>query len=467
ITNHTADLIDYAEGEYGYRTIAEYPYKDVDGATVDVSALAGTEPFPEFNPDATSFPYDPQRSPENEIMVPDVLNDVTLYHNRGDSTWSGESVTFGDFVGLDDLMTEDPLVVETMIDIYTTWMDLGIDGFRIDTVKHVNFEFWETFAAAIADHALTTPVTDEFFTFGEVYDGDPRLLAPYVRETDMTSVLDFAFQGTALAYARGQSAQGPAGLFAADDYYTTDHSSASALPTFLGNHDMGRVGFLLQGAGHEVARSEFAHEFMYLTRGQPVVYYGDEQGFVGLGNDKSARQSMFPSVTDEYVNQVLLDGSAFGTGDHFDTDGLLYSHIAALAALRDAEGNEALDTGAQVELFAADGGGIYAFARVDRDKKVEYLVALNNQETEQSATFATLTPGASYAPLYGTATGVTAAADGEVTLTVPALSAVVLKADRKVADAGGEQTLALTPVAGAKLEGMVPVAADVADDRWA
>ncbi|MGM0386731.1 MAG: alpha-amylase family glycosyl hydrolase, partial [Actinomycetota bacterium] len=103
ITNHTADLIDYDEGVYSYRTIADFPYRDVDGNIVDVSALAGTEPFPEFNPDDTSFPYTPVRPVENEIMVPGVLNDVTLYHNRGDSTWTGESVTFGDFVGLDDL----------------------------------------------------------------------------------------------------------------------------------------------------------------------------------------------------------------------------------------------------------------------------------------------------------------------------------------------------------------------------
>ena len=33
-----------------------------------------------------------------------------------------------------------------MIDIYKAWVDLGIDGFRIDTVKHVNIEFWQKFA---------------------------------------------------------------------------------------------------------------------------------------------------------------------------------------------------------------------------------------------------------------------------------------------------------------------------------
>ena len=54
-----------------------------------------------------------------------------------------------------------------------------------------------------------------------------------------------------------------------------------------------------------------------------------------------------------------------------------------------------------------------------------------------------------------------------VSSSVPALSAVVLRADRKVADAGAEQSISLTPVAGAELAGMVPVTADIADDRWA
>ena len=33
-----------------------------------------------------------------------------------------------------------------MDDIYKTWVDFGIDGFRIDTVKHVNIEFWQKFS---------------------------------------------------------------------------------------------------------------------------------------------------------------------------------------------------------------------------------------------------------------------------------------------------------------------------------
>jgi len=437
ITNHTADV--------------NFPYKDASGEAFDDRDYVGRE-FPEMDPEI-SFPYTPFLHPGDEdAKTPAWLNDVTL-----------ESVTFGDFVGLDDLMTEDPVVVDTMIEIYRAWVDLGIDGYRIDTAKHVNFEFWQEFTAAVNAHAVAAANPD-FFMFGEVYDADARLLSPYVRDTEMTSVLDFAFQSSALTYAKGLRADGLTKLFAADDYYTTDHSSASALPTFLGNHDMGRVGRLLQGAGSELERSEIAHSLMYLTRGQPVVYYGDEQGFVGDGNDKDAREDMMASQTESYLDNVLLDGSAYGAGSHFDTDAPLYRHIAALAALRD--GNKALDTGAQVELYAADGPGVYAFARVDRTEKVEYVVAINNTDAAAEASFATLTPGATYAPVFGGAASTTAAADGTVSLTVPALSAVVLKADRPVADAADAQAIALA--AGAMDDkGLVPVTADIADDRWA
>jgi hypothetical protein len=82
--------------------------------------------------------------------------------------------------------------------------------------------------------------------FGEVYDADPAVLSPYVRDTDMNSVLDFAFQSAATSFAKGGDAQVLQKMFAGDDRYTTPDSSATALPTFLGNHDMGRIGYFLK-----------------------------------------------------------------------------------------------------------------------------------------------------------------------------------------------------------------------------
>ncbi len=465
ITNHTADIISYAEGQYDYIDMATRPYTDVNGNAFDPGDYAGTGTFPELDA-ATSFPYTPVIAEGDEnIKVPAWLNDPTLYHNRGDSTWTGESVTFGDFVGLDDLMTEHPTVVQGFIEVYQDWIDLGIDGFRIDTAKHVNFEFWEEWSAEVLDYAQNVAGKPDFFMFGEVYDADPVKLAPYVRDTAMNSVLDFTFQQRAISFAAGNSAVGLRQLFAGDDYYTTPYSSATALPTFLGNHDMGRAAYFLASTAQPFERTVLAHELMYLTRGQPVVYYGDEQGFAGTGGDKDARQTLFTTQTAEYATQPLVTGETAGSVDRFDTDAPLYTAIAELAALRAS--SPALVSGAQIERFASEGAGVYAFSRVHRDDKVEHLVAINNAAEARTVTVPTLTAEAEFAVLHGAVDAISSGADGEVSITVPALSAAVWVADGPVTAPNEAHALSLTaPTAGAGLSGLAPVAADVDDATW-
>lgn len=463
ITNHTADVISYAENQYTYIDQATKPYTDAAGNAFDPADFAGTDTFPTMDA-ATSFPYTPVVDPaEANVKVPAWLNDVTLYHNRGDSTYQGESTTYGDFSGLDDLMTENPAVVNGFADVYESWIDLGIDGFRIDTAKHVDFPFWQQWTAKVLDYAHSQGKPD-FFMFGEVYDADPAVLSPYVRDTDMNSVLDFAFQSAATSFAKGGDAQVLQKMFAGDDRYTTPDSSATALPTFLGNHDMGRIGYFLKNTADAEQRDLLAHDLLFLSRGQPVVYYGDEQGFTGVdpGNDKSARQTLFASQVAEYQNQNLIDGTPVGSVDRYGTDTGLYTHIAALASLR--KDHPALVDGAQIERYAKD--GVYAFSRVGADEKVEYLVALNNTASEATVTVPTLTADASFTGVYGATGSLTTGADATAAVTVPALSAVVYRADAAVTAPAAPAPLEVTaPAAGAGLSGQVAVSA-TADQSW-
>ncbi len=119
ITNHTADVIGYTEGaRQAYTSKDVRPYTTASGAPFDDRDFAGTNTFPPLDA-ATSFPYHPVLDPsEQNLKVPAWLNDVTLYHNRGDTTFVGENSYYGDFFGLDDLFTENPRVVQGMIDIY-------------------------------------------------------------------------------------------------------------------------------------------------------------------------------------------------------------------------------------------------------------------------------------------------------------------------------------------------------------
>ncbi len=469
ITNHTADVIDYSEKTYSYVSTADEPYRTATGEVFDPKEVAGSPDFPALDVD-TSFPYHPVFNSEADatVKVPAWLNDRTLYHNRGDSTFAGESSEYGDFVGLDDLFTEDPTVVDGMIDIYKAWVDLGIDGFRIDTVKHVNTEFWQKFAPAIQAEAKRIGNRD-FFTFGEVYDARPDYLSTFTTTARLPATLDFGFQAQAQAFAQGKPTTNLRDLFVADDYYTDTDSNAYQLPTFLGNHDMGRLSYLLDASSSSNAdllrRVKLANALMYLTRGQPIVYYGDEQGFIGSGGDKAARQDMFATKTTSYASEEVL-GGASGAKDRYNTDAVLYRFIRKLAALRAA--NPGLTDGAQIHRYASSGAGIYAFSRVDRRSGTEYVVALNNATTTKTASFATFNANERFRALYGADRSLRSNAEGRVTVRVPAMSAVVYKARSRVDTTHRRTSVTMTlPRPGGTLADRAEIGATLSSNTFA
>ena len=73
-----------------------------------------------------------------------------------------------------------------------------------------------------------------------------------------------------------------------------------------------------QPVNGSLAKVEFANALMFTLRGQPVVYYGDEQGFIGDGGDKDARQDMFPSQVASYNDDDLIGTDATTAVANFD-----------------------------------------------------------------------------------------------------------------------------------------------------
>ena len=485
ITNHTADVIQDAENAYDYRSQAAYPYLDASGKPFDPAQYAdGSQAFPTVN--ASSFPYTPVvPAGQQNAKTPKWLNDVTMYHNRGNSTFAGESGLDGDFYGLDDLFTERPQVVKGMEDIYDTWIrKTGVDGFRIDTVKNVDMPFWQQFIPQITQYAKDHGKPD-FFSFGEVYDSSPDVTSSYVTQGKLQATLDFPFQNAAREFvSQGASAQTLSQLFAADADYTTATSNAYELPTFLGNHDMGRIGSFLTTDNPSASdaellqRDELANQLLFLTRGQPVVYYGDEQGFTGSGGDKAARQDMFASKSPSYVADKQIGTTRTDATDEYDVSEPLYQEIAQLSQLTKA--NPALRDGVQTERYAAGGQGVYAFSRSDSKQQVEYVVALNNAKTDQTVSLPTYSAGMTFDRIYPNAgPKPTTEQDSKLTVVVPALSAVVFKAEKKIGAPAAAPSLTVdAPAAGATGEvsvgatvpgtGLTKVvfAAEVGDGPW-
>jgi pullulanase-type alpha-1,6-glucosidase len=474
ITNHTADVIDYAEGEYGYINKATSPYVDANGLEFDDRDYAGTGTFPPL--DLESFPYNPvfRTVADETVKAPAWLNDPIHYHNRGDSSFAGESSNYGDFFGLDDLFTEQPAVQDGMIDIYETWVtEVGIDGFRIDTAKHVNMEFWQAFSPALQAHAASLGNGD-FFMFGEVFDSNPSFMSTYTTEGGLQATLDFGFQSRAQGFAASSAATNDLrDFFAQDDFYTDADSNAYSLPTFLGNHDMGRIGrFVAQanpGASDTelLARDRLAHTLMYLVRGMPVVYYGDEQGFTGDGGDKDARQDMMPSQVASYNDDDLIGTDATTADANFDAAHPIYSFLADLAALKAA--HPALQDGAQVHRYSTSEAGIYAFSRIDAEEGIEYVVALNNSEGEKTQAIQTFAANAAFTGIWPSAGDPLSTGDtGLLTITVPPLSAVVYRADAALpADPAAPNVTVVAPAEGSEVVGRVEVGATLANPEFA
>jgi glycosidase len=479
ITNHTADVIGYQSGaRQPYVSKDAVPYKTASGTPFDDRDYAGTNSFPAMDAQ-TSFPYVPVLDPaEENLKVPAWLNDTTLYHNRGDTTFTGENSQYGDFFGLDDLFTENPKVVNGMIDIYRTWVgDFGIDGFRIDTMKHVNDEFWQAFSPGILRYAHRHGKPD-FFMFGEVaLDGSgpaqKAFTSHYTTTNKVQAILDFPFQDAARNYAsRGQSAAALSQFFVNDDWYTDADSNAYELPTFLGNHDMGRIGRFVgvdnpgSTAAEQLQRDQLAHELMYFSRGNPVIYYGDEQGFTGDGGDQDARQDMFPSQVGSYNDDDLLGTDATTATSNFDTTHPLYQKIADLAELTDE--NPALRNGAHQSRYASDGPGIYAFSRIARRAQREYVVALNNSTSPQSAAVATFIANGGFTKVYGAGAGsLTSNGSRNLTVTVPPLSTVVYESTGRIPASKVAPHISLaTPTPTDVARGRTEVRADVAGSSF-
>ena len=263
ITNHTADVIQYRECPNARlpvplaRRLSVLAQGRAAGRSRSMRASPATACAPRRisrasrDPDYAYTPFVPPAEAERQGARLAEFDPI-YYHNRGNSDFWGESSLLGDFVGLDDLMTENPRVVQGFIDIFGDWIErYRVDGFRIDTARHVNPEFWQAFVPAMLKRARASGIPN-FHIFGEVAaEGvDVAQLARHTRVDKLPSVLDFGVRRRR-AVKPSPAMRAPtvlARLYADDGLYEGGATAALRLPTFTGNHDFGRFAWLVRRA---------------------------------------------------------------------------------------------------------------------------------------------------------------------------------------------------------------------------
>ncbi|MCA1060775.1 pullulanase [Rossellomorea aquimaris] len=212
----------------------------------------------------------------------------------------GTDEVVGELAGLPDVITEDPEVRQQIIDWQTDWIEKAktdkgntIDYFRVDTVKHVEDATWMAFKNAI------TEKMPEHKLIGEAWGASSDNDYGYLDTGMMDSLLDFAFKDIAREFVNGN-------LKAANDKLTARNGkidNTATLGQFLGSHD--EDGFLYS-LGGDKGKLKLAASLQATSKGQPVIYYGEELGQSGA-NNYPQYDNRYDLNWDDVENNDVLD----------------------------------------------------------------------------------------------------------------------------------------------------------------
>ncbi len=395
VTNHMGQLFYYDMNLNGHADIYIGGSGPLQGAASESPLSRVTEFDPDWDPRGVQaftslgnagrapivFIDDPSI---NRLPPAGILGTARGYHGRGRTLNYDveEQRLFGDFPGgLKDVATEVPEVRAEMIDAYTHWAELAdLDGFRIDTVKHVEYEFWSEFATKVRAR-LAAQGKGRFLMFGEAFDGDDKLLGSYTRERMLDSVFYFSqhFQVFRDIFQNAHDAAQQRGTEQIENLwanrsvnYRTEPqpggigvAPSRSLVNFLDNHDVAR--FLFDAAGDKDALRN-ALVLLMTEEGIPCLYYGTEQDFAG-GNDPANREILW------------------STG--FPTFGETFVHFANLSRIRATY--SALRRGDTKVVYstphtqAEPDAGIFAFERADAGKYALVVLNTNSRHASTSA----------------------------------------------------------------------------------
>jgi glycosidase len=283
--------------------------------------------------------------------------------------------------GLPDWKTELPEVADFLLEAQIGWARRsGVDGFRLDTVKHVDHPFWK-------EHRRRTrqALGPGFFLLGEVWGGDREVLDPWFAGDEMDAGFDFGFQGSAIAFVQGR------GRAVAFDRYLASRGKVRRgylLSHYLSTHDTPGALFQL---GFDKDLFRLAAVLELTVAGIPLIYYGEEVGRPG-GAWPDNRSDMPWGARD------ILPGAGKPRDESLRED------YRRLIAIRRA--HPALSRGTHMGLVTA--GDLYVFQRLDLASGDAVVVAVNRGKERASATFAA-------PPEWGTSPPVCLFGSGQVT----------------------------------------------------
>ncbi len=208
-----------------------------------------------------------------------------------------EQVENGWLAELPDLNTENPEVKAYLLDMAKWWIEeTDIDGYRLDTVKHVPKPFWDEFSKEMRS------VKKDFFLMGEVWHKDPRYVAEY-EDTGIRSFVNYPFYDEAVRIFSEPDTK-VEGMYNVWKRTETFFDYPYLQANFLDNHDNERfVRKAKLKKNNPETRLKIALTYLYAAPGIPILYQGTEIAMDGGPDPDNRRMMDFRSNT-QYADIV-------------------------------------------------------------------------------------------------------------------------------------------------------------------
>ena len=265
------------------------------------------------------------------------------YHEISGTDWKYEGMFSPD---MPDVNFENEALWGEIEDIMRFWIDRGVSGFRLDAAK----EFYSGNVTKNVEvlsriQQTATAIKPDCYLVAEVWEGFQQIAKYY--ESGITSIFNFAFgnsDGKITKVIRGAGNPDMVSTYAtalekADAAYLASNPDYIDAP-FLSNHDVGRIaGF----ANRDENKIKLAGAMNVLMSGSCFIYYGEELGMSGSGNDPSKRAPMLwneardDGTTNPPPECELPEEYPLGSLEvQKDDDSSVYNYYRKVIALRNA-----------------------------------------------------------------------------------------------------------------------------------
>ncbi|WP_155997413.1 alpha-amylase family glycosyl hydrolase [Streptococcus ruminantium] len=275
-TNQSAAYHGYWARDF-FKTNAAFGTEEDFKELVSTAHKHGIKIVIDFAPNHTStaeynglvFPEDGALYKKGELLGKFSSDTAKIFNHEGWTNYSTyENGIYHSLYGLADLNNLNPTVDQYMKEAIETWIDLGIDGIRVDAVKHMSLGWQKNWLSYIYEKK-------GLFVFGEWYTGGTEAepeMTHFANESGM-SLLDFRFANSIRSLFTNSN-------YTMTDFYNVikatekDYEEVNDQVTFIDNHDMSRFSSIVNG--NQVAVNQ-AYALLLTSRGVPTIYYGTEQ----------------------------------------------------------------------------------------------------------------------------------------------------------------------------------------------